>query len=83
LFLQFLLDGSAIFRAIRVRVFAGEAKLFAEGGNFGFEAVYDCAEFGFVEDFGDLWAGLDRSGALSVLARQQRLQEMVKCRSDT
>jgi hypothetical protein len=30
-----------------------------------------------------LWAGLDRSGALSVLARQQRLQEMVKCRSDT
>jgi hypothetical protein len=55
-------------------VFAGEAKLFAEGGNFGFEAVYDGAEFGFVEDLGDLRARLNCSGALRVLARQKGLK---------
>lgn len=78
LFLQLMLDGAAVFGAIRVGVFGGKAELFAEGGDFGLETVYDRAKFGFVEDFGDLWARLDCSGALCVLPMSVKSKERLK-----
>ena len=65
--MKFLLDGAAVFRVVGIRLFRGEAELFAEGSDFGFETVDDSAEFGFVKNFGDLWSGLDCSSALGVL----------------